>query len=111
MTRNEILAEIREVRPNEYTDEWCLKQIDELRQRLLRELMAGYLIPDQGGELLTPSPYHKVYTYWVLVQIDLASSEYDRYNNDLMLFNAAWDELARFISRTFKRERRDRFRV
>ena len=111
MTRADILAEIREIRPNEYQDEWVLKQVDELRQRILRELMAGYIIPDEGGELMTPSPYHKVYVYWVLAQIDLANSEYDRYNNDLQLFNASWQEFANYVSRTFKREKQRYFRI
>lgn len=111
MTRTDILAEVREIRPNEYADEWVLKQIDELRQRIIRELLEGYEIPARGGELLTPSPYHRVYLYWVLVQIDLANSEYDRYNNDLMLFNTSWDELGKYISRNYRREKRDRFRV
>ena len=111
MNREDILAEIREIRPNEYQDEWVLKQIDELRQRILRELMEGYIIPDEGGELMTPSPYHKVYTYWVLTQIDLANSEYDRYNNDMAMFTVTWNELANHISRTFRRERQRGYRV
>ena len=111
MKREDILAEVREIRPNEYQDEWALKQVDELRQRILRELMAGYIIPDEGGELMTPSPYHKVYVYWVLAQIDLANSEYDRYNNDLQLFNAAWQEFANHVSRTMRRERYRCFRI
>ena len=111
MKREDILAEVREIRPNEYQDEWALKQVDELRQRILRELMAGYIIPDEGGELMTPSPYHKVYVYWVLAQIDLANSEYDRYNNDLQLFNAAWQEFANHVSRTMRRERYRGFRI
>lgn len=111
MKREDILAEIREIRPNEYQDEWILKQVDELRQRILRELMAGYIIPDEGGELMTPSPYHKVYVYWVLAQIDLANSEYDRYNNDLQLFNSSWQEFANYVSRTFKREKQRYFRI
>ena len=111
MKREDILAEVREIRPNEYQDEWALKQVDELRQRILRELMAGYIIPDEGGELMTPSPYHKVYVYWGLAQIDLANSEYDRYNNELQLFNAAWQEFANHVSRTMRRERYRGFRI
>lgn len=111
MTREDILAEVREIRPNEYQDDWALKQVDELKQRVLRELMDGYIVPDEGGDLLAPSPYHKVYVYWVLAQIDLANSEYDRYNNDLALFNAAWQEFANHISRTFKRARYKGFKI
>ena len=124
MTREDILAEVREIRPNEYQDEWALKQIDELKQRILRELMAGYELPLDGvlqagynylpyeeGDLLTPSPYHKVYVYWLLVQIDLANSDYDRYNNDLQMFNSAWDEYGRYVSRKYKRERYKGFKI
>jgi hypothetical protein len=111
MTREDILAEVREIRPNEYQDEWALKQVDELRQRILRELMAGYIVPSEGGELMTPSPYHKVYVYWMLVQIDLANSDYDRYNNDLQMFNSAWEEYSRYVSRTFRREHYQGFRI
>ena len=111
MTREDILAEVRETRPKEYQDAWALKQVDELHQRVLRELMAGYIIPAEGGELLAPSPYHKAYVYWVMAQIDLANSEYDRYNNDLALFNAAWQEYANYISRTYKKSRQKGFKI
>lgn len=111
MTREDILAEVREIRPNEYQDEWALKQVDELHQRVLRELMANYIIPAEGGELQAPSPYHNVYVYWVMAQIDLANSEYDRYNNDLALFNAAWQEFANHISRTFGKPRQRGFKI
>ena len=124
MKREDILAELREIRPNEYQDEWALKQLDELKQRILHELMAGYELPADGvqqagysylpyeeGELITPSPYHKVYLYWLLVQIDHANSDYDRYNNDLQMFNAAWEEYARFISRNYKRLQYKGFKI
>ena len=124
MKREDILAEVREIRPNEYQDEWALKQVDELTQRIRRELMAGYELPEDGllqtgysylpyeeSDLITPSPYHKVYVYWLLVQIDLANSDYDRYNNDLQMFNAAWEEYARYVSRNYKRERYQGFKV
>lgn len=111
MTREDILAEVREIRPNEYQDEWALRQVDELRQRILRELMDGYLVPDEGGELLTPTPYQKVYVYWLLAQIDLANGDYDRYNNSLQMFNAAWQEYANHVSRTMRRERYRGFRI
>ena len=124
MTREDILAEVRETRPNEYQDEWALKQVDELKDRIMHELMAGYeqpwdgvlqagyeYLPYEDGELITPSPYHKIYVYWVMAQIDLANSEYDRYNNDLMLFNAAWQEYANYVSRTYHRTRYTGFKI
>jgi hypothetical protein len=111
MRRQDVLARVREIRPNEYQDEWALGLIDELEQRILRELMTGYLLPEAGEDLVAVPPYDGLYVDWIVAQIDLANGEYDRYNNDLMLFNARWDEYARYISRSYEREKRDVYRV
>lgn len=111
MTREDVLARVREIRPNEYQDEWALRLIDELEQRILRELMEGYQIPEAGEELMAVPPYDGIYTDWIIAQIDLANSEYDRYNNDLQLFNTRWDEFARHVSRTYHRETPSRYMI
>lgn len=120
MTREDVLAEIRETRPNEYADDWLIRLVDELEQRILTELMAGYIVPAREAQvtpdgirraLVANAPYSRIYYYWLLVHIDQANGEYDRYNNDLQLFNAAWDEYAKHISRTFRRERESVYRV
>ena len=111
MTREDVLARVREIRPNEYTDEWALGMVDELEQRILRELMDGYIIPEAGDGLVAVSPYDGLYADWVIAQIDLANGEYDRYNNQMAMFNSRWEEYARSISRNYRRERPSIYRI
>ena len=111
MTRQDVLARVRETRPNEYQDEWALGLIDELEQRILRELMNGYLMPEAGEDLVAVPPYDGLYVDWIITNIDLANGEYDRYNNDLVMFNNKWDEYARYISRNYRREQPSGYRI
>lgn len=111
MTRQDVLARVREIRPNEFQDDWALGLIDELDQRILRELLEGYLIPETGEGLVAMPPYDGLYADWIVMQIDLANGEYDRYNNDLVLFNSRWEEYGRYISRNYRRERPSVYRI
>ena len=110
MTRNEALAEVREMRPNEYQDELLLKWLDELEERIYRELLDGYIVPEMGEDLIAPDPYSGMYRWWLVANIDLANGEMDRYNNYLSLFNSLWDEYGRMISRRYRREKPARYR-
>ena len=40
-------------------------------------------------ELLVPAPYDDIYRFCLDMQVDLANAEFQKYNNDLMLYNAA----------------------
>lgn len=45
-------------------------------------------------------PDDEVYIYWLYAKIDQRLGEIARYNNDAMLFNAAWDAAAKRFNRT-----------
>lgn len=51
-------------------------------------------------ELLIHSPDDEVYIYWLYSKIDVRLGEIARYNNDAMMFNAAWSEAAKRYNRT-----------
>lgn len=111
MTREDVLAQVREVRPNEYQEEWALALIDEMEQRILRELLDGYIIPETGAGLIAVSPYDRMYADYIIARIDLANGEYDRYNNQMVMFNSRWEEYGRYISRHYRREHPSRYRI
>jgi len=52
--------------------------------------------------LLIPAPDDEVYIYWLYSKIDMRLGEIARYNNDAMLFNAAWDAAAKRWNRTHR---------
>ena len=41
--------------------------------------------------LLVPAPYDEVYLRWMEAQIDYHNGEYDKYNNAIIMFNAAFE--------------------
>lgn len=111
MTRNEVLAQIREIQPGEYSDARLLQLVDECDQKIYRELLDGYLIRESQGELVAPPPYDKLYVWYALSQIYLMQQDIGGYNNAMMYFNAMWDEYGRMISRTYDREKPSRYNI
>jgi len=111
VTKDQVLAQVREVRPGEYSDERILTIIDECDQRIYRELLDGYIVPEYGGDLVAPAPYDGLYKWWALANIALMQQDISAYNNWMQLFNSLWDEYGRMISRSYGRERPSRYAV
>ena len=49
---------------------------------------------DPASELLVPDAYAKLYGFYLMAQIDLQNQEIDKYNNDIALFNTAWEDFS-----------------
>lgn len=111
MTRETILAQVREIAPGEYSDERVLSMIDECDQRIWRELLDGYIVRETGGDLAAPAPYDGLYKWWALANIALLQQDIAAYNNWMAMFNALWDEYGRMISRSYGRERPSRYLI
>ena len=109
MTKEQVLAQVRETMPGEYTDERIMEMIGECDQRILRELLDGYIVPESGGELIAPGPYAGLYKWWALANVALMQQDIGAYNNHMQLFNSLWDEYGRMISRSYKREHNSRY--
>lgn len=55
---------------------------------------------EEEPSLLIQPPDDEVYIYWLYSKIDMRLGEIARYNNDAMMFNAAWSEAAKRYNRT-----------
>lgn len=104
MTKHDVLAAVRQTQPGEYTDEWVLDQISTCEQRLLKELLDGYTVPEVGGELVAPAPYDQIYYWWVMANIALSHKDTAGYNNFTTMYNALYDEYGRAVSRQYNRD-------
>lgn len=111
MTKDEVLAQVREVQPGEYSDERVLSMIDECDQRIYRELLDGYIVPEYGGELVAPAPYDALYKWWALANVSLLQQDVASYNNNMQMFNSLWDEYGRMVSRTYRREKQSKYMI
>ena len=54
---------------------------------------------DPHTELLIPAPFDEAYLRWMEAQIDYHNSEYDRYNQSILMFKAEYDSFARWYNR------------
>lgn len=53
-------------------------------------------------ELLAKAPYDNIYTHWLTAQIDLTNGEYGKYNNNITVFNTAYQSFINAYNRTNK---------
>lgn len=54
---------------------------------------------DLQTELLVKEPFDEVYLRWMEAQIDYANGEYNKYNQSILMFKAAYDGYANYYNR------------
>lgn len=126
MTVNEAIQRVMTDRPGEATEaemekwladldlRWQLEQIDtHWPTRAEIEAMIAAQEAEESEEeeseeeeeeqvLLIQPPDDEVYIYWLYSKIDQRLGEIMRYNNDALMFNAAWDAAAKRYNRTHR---------
>lgn len=109
MTIQKALDLIDELKPSQVEEDQKIAWLSQLDERIFREILCahekdpgmpeeftGYTpATDRETELLAPAPYDEIYRFYLEMQIDLANMEIDKYNNSMLLYNNAWNELAR----------------
>lgn len=91
------LEQIKNLKPSQYSDEQLVGWLSALDGQIYNDLLKAYGVPApelpydtkmMGRELLVPAPDDEVYLSYLMAKIDLHNAEYERYNNNMMLFNA-----------------------
>lgn len=111
MTIQTAIERIDGLKPNKYTDEQKIAWLSELDGMVFRELLLthqqpqiiefeGYSETDLETELLVPFPYTDVYQHYLAMQMDLANAELQKYANDKILFNNAYNTYSDYYTRT-----------
>lgn len=107
----EVLARVKEVKPNPFTDDTLLNWLNDIEAKVQTEALQRkpegvdiYTLPeDLNRELTLPKPYDECYMLYVQAQIDFALQEFDTYNNTMTMFNAAFREAKGYYVRTFEK--------
>ena len=85
-----------------------LSRLDSLVKRMIIDTHEGWESVSFGGyddktpmdtELLVPEPFDEIYLLWLEARIDYANGEYDKYNNSITMYNAAYDAYANYYNR------------
>lgn len=98
MTVNEVLAKVKDRKPNAYSDESLNDWLNECEAMVQRELLLTvpdeiiqYKFPeDRDKELILPKPYDALYVTYIIMMIQYAQEEYTSYNASLAMFNSQY---------------------
>ena len=106
MRAKEAIAQLRELKPNQYSDSMMLRWLSDLDGQIYDDVMKNsedappypclpYTVErDLDRHLLVPGPHHGLYVHYLSAQIDYHNGEYDRYNNGMVMFNVAYQAFA-----------------
>ena len=114
ITIAEIIEQVDKLKVNQYTESDKIKWLSELDGKIINEVIEShedsevylksdeYNVPpytDNTQFLLIDKPYEQVYVYYLMTKIDFFNAEYERYNNNMSMFNEAYAEFRRFYNR------------
>lgn len=103
MTAKEAIAAAGQLRPDNFTDSEKLNWIKSLEGRIFSEIVNGRegaeSFPDinkitADSELFAPKPYEEIYLLYICLMSDFYRAEYNRYNNDSLLFNSLFRDFS-----------------
>ena len=102
MTILEAISRVDSVKPNSYSQTEKIAWLSRIDATIKNEIIDthegaenitfnGYdNDTDTNTELLVPAPYDEVYIRYLEMQIDYANNEYGKYNNSMVMYNAAY---------------------
>ena len=112
MTIIQAITQLDSLKHNTYSQNdkvrWLSKLDGMVKKQIIDTHKCGHKViftsydenTDINTELLIPAPYDDVYLRWLEAQIDYHNGEIDKYNNSIMLFQAAYNEFSRYYNRT-----------
>lgn len=112
MTIIEAINRLDTLKFNTYTQDYkvaWLSRADAMVKKLIIDTNEGAEDVDFTGYnadtpldtvLLVPSPFDEVYLRWMEAQIDYHNGEYDKYNNDIIMYNTAFESFQNYYNRT-----------
>jgi hypothetical protein len=112
MKVREAIDRTDSLKHNTYTEsekvEWLSRLDGMVKQQIIDThedgediVFDGYTQKDSMDTiLLVPMPFDEVYIRWLEAQIDYYNGEIARYNNSMMMYQAAFDDYQRYYNRT-----------
>ena len=112
MIVNEAIDRVNALKDNAFDDEIIKGFIEECDKRIYREVIDTHekseeikpyeeRYPLQGTDkLLADDAYTQFYIFYAICQIDAFNGEYDRYNNNMILYNTHLSDFKSYYNRT-----------
>ncbi len=107
-----VIEMVDALRPNTFDEEQKVRWLAELDGTIGAEVMLmghaqlqylNYQYPDDMETmLLVQFPYDKMYEAWLTAKIDYANGEYDKYQNSMQMFNAAYEDFVCWFANRYE---------
>ena len=122
MKLGEAITEVNLLKANAYTEEQMTRWTTELENYVIesvfnraegndyKPVVYDYDL-DLEKELMIPDPYSEIYIYYVCSKIDYWDREMDSYNNSIAMYNAAYQNFAAYMRRTYKPKSAPNYKV
>lgn len=112
VTIKEIIERVDEVKPNAYSEKAKLRWIAELEGLLAADVFlmspeeiqqVQYSHPeDLNTKVLVDFPHDSIYDYWLMAKIDFMNGEYEKYENTMQIYNAAYQNFVRWFASSYE---------
>lgn len=112
MTVNEAIERVNMLKDNSYDDAVIKSFIEDCDKRIYKEVINthknnGSIKPYEEryplsgeDELLADDAYTQFYIFYAICQIDVFNGEYDRYTNNMILYNSHLSDFKAYYNRT-----------
>lgn len=109
MTIAEVITELDQVRPNQYSIPQKVKWLSEVEGTIIDEVFnqaegnniefTKYVESDAEKELMIPERFSDIYLSYLLAKIDFHDEETENYNNDVLMYQATYEQFAAWYRR------------
>lgn len=111
-TIQDVISRVCDLKPNAFSQEQLTRWLALLDGRLAGDVFLmsiedmrklEYKWPEnKESEVLVSFPHDDIYDHWLCAQIDMANGEYDKYSNEMDMFNACLDEFTAWFARVYR---------
>lgn len=107
MTVNEVIAKVKDRKPNAYSEESLNDWLNECEAMVQRELLltvpeeiVQYEWPeDRDKDVILPKPYDALYVTYIIMMVQYVQEESVAYNNSLAMFNAQYQAAQSYFNK------------
>ncbi len=116
MRLNDLLEKITVLRGQQYGTDMIMGWVNEIEGQVIDEIInqaEGFDIEfkpldyqiDSEKQLSIPDRFQDVYINYLLSKIDFHNEETERYNNDVIMYNSAYDAFSAWFRRLHRAKR------
>lgn len=116
MRLNDLLEKITVLRGQQYGTDMIMGWVNEIEGQVIDEIInqaEGFDIEfkpldyqiDSEKQLSIPDRFQDVYINYLLSKIDFHNEETERYNNDVIMYNSAYDAFSAWFRRQHRAKR------